>query len=277
MRIYQRMPGFEGVNAGGTATAKLPIGRQFHFLDLVYTGVTLAQMTEIRVLANGKPIHRYTATERDAMNQFLGLEGAGTPGILRIPFDRLMLRIKEGEMESALNTGNRDGDGRAINSLTLEVDIAGAATNPAFTLYAEQSEGRRDAGPGTILHVQRHTRNAAGSGEFEISDLPYGGATTMALVRTTFVTPNDRIDKIKVERGLYTIFERTTAVNEFAQKNGGGDRVPQAGYWVVDTTERGYAGEPIQVAGFSDFRYILTMSAAEDMPVLQETLGGLGD
>ena len=112
MRIEQRMPPFEGVAAGNTALIKLPIGRRFHSIFLIYSGVTLAQMTEIRVMANGKVFQRFTATERDNMNQFIGQAAAA--GILQIPFDRVGLKNREQEELTSVNTGVADAQGMLL-------------------------------------------------------------------------------------------------------------------------------------------------------------------
>lgn len=275
MRIYQEMPAFEGVVAGNTALCKLPTGRRYHFLDLEYSNLTLAQMNEIRITANGRPFQRFTAGERDALNQYLSMEAAA--GFLRIWFDRPFLRVKEGEALTGVNTHQkRDENGKRVDNFNVEVDIDGAAVDPSLKVHAEQSEGIPGMGPGTVPHIQRHTRSAAGAGEFQVSDLPYNTPTEQKLIRSTIVTPNDRVDKVEIERGLYSIFKRTKALNEWCQKNGGGDRVPQAGYFIIDSTERGYAGEPIDLEGFQDFRYKLGMSAAENLVFLQEYVGVLG-
>lgn len=267
-----RMPSFDGVQAGQTATAKLPIGHKYHELIIVYTGVTLAQMTEIRVLANGKVIHRYSASDRDAMNQFDGRAAAN--GELVIPFDRYGLKAKQMNEETALNAGPRGSNGRAIRSLHVEVDIDAAAAAPDLKIRALRSKVDENSGPGTVLHILKYTRDAAGAGEFEISDIPYGQRTSAALNRT-FFADGDNLDKLEIERGGYTIFERTASENDRAQTDG--IRVPQAGWYVYDTTEMGYGGDVVPLVGYQDFRYKCELAGAQTLVVYQETLGELGD
>lgn len=271
-RIETRMPNAEGVSAGSTALFKLPISRRYHALMLSYTGVTLAQMTEIRLFANGKVIHRYSATFRDLLNRFDGRAAAN--GVLVIPFDRYNLKNRGGEEETALNPDSFDDNGRGIRSLTLEIDIDGAAANPAFELNATQSE-KLPGGAGTVLHVMHYPRSAAGAGELQISDLPFGGVTTQALNRAIFVPSAGTIDKVSVERDTYLIWERKKALNEMMQADG--VRVPQSELFVLDKSEMGYAGDPIALAGFHDFRYKLECSAAMQIDCHMEYLGALGD
>ena len=271
-RIEVRMPAGEGIAAGQTATFKLPIGRRFHELQATYAGVTLAQMTEIRLFANGKVIHRYSAVDRDKINQFDGRAAAS--GILVIPFDRYNLKTLAGEEETALNTGSLDENGVGITSLYLEIDIAAAASAPAISFNATQSDAL-GGGAGTILHIQRHTRDAAGAGEFDVSDLPRGNATSIALNRLIVKPSANDISKVQIDRNQYVIFERTKALNEQVQADG--VRTPQSGYIVVDKTERGYGGDPIDLLGVSDFRYKFTMTGAATLTILSEYLGRLGD
>lgn len=271
-RIEVRMPAFEGVAAGQTATAKLPIGRRYHELQLTYSGVTLAQITEMRLFANGKVIHRYSGADRDSMNQFDGRAAAG--GILAIPFDRFNLITQAGREETALNTGSQSEQGLSINSLYLEIDIDGAAAAPAFSMTATQSDALA-GGPGTVLHVQRHTRDFAGAGVFDISDLPRGTATSIALNRIFFKPSANALTDVKIERNQYTIFERSATLNTRIQTDG--VRTPQGGIFAVDKTERGYGGDPIDLVGVSDFRYNLTVNGAMTVTVYSEFLGRLGD
>lgn len=271
-RIEVRMPGAEGVSPGNTAIFKLPVGRRFHELQLAYSGVTLAQMTEIRVLVNGKPIHRYPATVRDVMNQFDGREAAN--GILVIPFDRYGLKNRAGEEETALNTDSVGADGRKIGSLTVEIVIHPDATAPVLSMNATQSE-RLEGGPGSVMHVMHFPRTAGGAGELQVSDLPFGMLTSQALNRV-FIKPSaGTIDKVILERDTYTIWEREAALNSMMQQHG--IRVPQAGWFVIDKSEKGYGGDPVGLVGFHDFRYRLECSAAATVDFHVEYLGALGD
>ncbi len=270
-RITVRLPTPEGVTAGGTALAKLPTGRAYHLIYISYTGVTLAQMTEIRIKANGKVIHRYSAVERDAMNQFTGMAAAN--GVLTIPFDRRNLKLRPAEEETCVNTGQFAGQPQlqAITSFELEIDIDAAATNPKIELDSVQS-AQREGGIGAILHCVPFTRSSAGAGELQISDIPFKGITSPLLSRVFIKTANTT--KLKVEKDTYVVFERKKALNELIQADG--VRVPQTGYFVMDTTELGYGGAQIDLRGVNDFRYVLEMSGAEQIKIWPEYMGLLG-
>lgn len=269
-RVDLRMPGPNTTVAGNTAIFKLPVGRRYHELALVYAGITLAQMNEIRLLVNGKPVHRYTGTMRNIMNQFDGRADAATAGVLFIPLDRFDLKNRAGEEETAFNTG----PGTPVRSLTLEIDMDAAALGTSFDLYANQSDNSPDW-TGAFLHCLHYPRSVAGAGESEFSDLPYGGVTSQILNRA-FIKPSaGTLSQVKIERDTYTLFERSAALNEAVQTDFG--RVPQAGYYCLDRTERGYSADPIILRGAQDFRYKATFSAAAQVDFQLEFIGSLGD
>lgn len=273
-RITKRMPSPTGVGPGETALAKLPIGNRFHKLWIIYTGVTLAQMKEIRMLANTKVFHRYSGVERDVMNQYRGLDAAA--GILEVPFDRQDLLTRKGQEETAINTGaTNPNTGQIITALNLEIDVDAAAAAPSFQIYAEISDRIDGQGPGTMLHIKKHSRSAAGAGEFEVADLPFNQRTAMGL-NAAFIKPSaNDIDKITVERGLYKVFERPKALNEQVQSNG--YRYPQAGWHAVDFTENRFGGNTLNLVGYQDFRYLFDMTGAANLTMISEYMGQLGD
>ncbi|DAB27338.1 MAG: hypothetical protein A2513_04400 [Sulfurimonas sp. RIFOXYD12_FULL_33_39] len=274
-RISVRMPSPQGVGAGQTATFKLPIGRRYHALYLTYSGTTFAllHMNEIRVIVNGKVIHRYSGVECDTMNKFDGRAAAN--GTLTIPFDRYKLKTVPAEIETALNTGSIDPKtGVSITSVTVEIDIDALAVAPVLSMTALQSD-TLVGGAGTILHRGKFNYSPTGAGEFAISDLPRGNSTSMAQNRIVFIPDVNSISKVTIERNGYTVFERSKALNEMIQTDG--VRKPQSGYIVVDRTEGGYGGDPLSLLQVHDLRYKLEMTGASNITILTENLGRLGD
>lgn len=275
MLLEQRMPPFEGVAPGNQALIKLPIGRRFHHLYLHYSGVTLAQMTEIRILANGKVFQRFSATERDKMNQFVGLSAAD--GILQIPFERVGLKNREQQEVTAVNTNVRNPDnGAMISGLTVEIDIAESASAPSLKMSATQSAPVQ-GGPGPMLNIMKASRSIAGVGELEVSDYLYGTPVSQSLNRAYFVPSENQITKLTIERDLYNIWERETALNEWVQKNSDAGRNPIDGWWVMDTTERGYGANQIGLRGAQDFRIKFDCNGAMTVNGIIEYIGILGD
>jgi len=273
-RIEVRLPAGEGVADGQTATFKLPVGRRYHEIQVDFDGMNVADMQEIRIYANGKVIHRYSGEERDSMNKFDRRENTLTGKILILPFDRHALKTLFGEEQTALNTGSFDEAGNGISSLYIEIDIKSGVTAPKIAMTATQSE-KLEGGAGTVMHVQRHIRDFGGAGQVEVSDLPRGTVTSMALNRVFLVASTSTIDKVQIQRNTHTIFERKREVNTRVQMDG--MRSPQYGIFTIDKTERGVGGDPITLTGVNDFRYIMDLPVAMSVKFITEYLGVLGD
>jgi len=264
MRVTLRMPAPNGVAPGQTATFPLPIGRTYHTLLLNYSGITLAQMTEIRLVANGKVMRRITGgTRQDTFNKFCNLAAAA--GILRIDLDRPGMRLKDGEEFTALGTGFPN-DPQQVVTLNLEIDISAAAAAPAFSLKAIQSEPRPF---GMIAKIREFTHNAVAAGDFEIADLPRGDIIGRIWLSAA------GINSVRIERDGFVLFERTAAENTMVQLDG--FRTPQANYFVIDPSENGFAGEAYATNGAQDFRLIVNVAGAVAIPTIVEYLGGLGN
>jgi hypothetical protein len=281
-RVDQKMPAANSITAGGTITFRLPIGRRYHVMYLIGLGtlLTVADMTEIRILANGKVIQRFSGTHRDQMNQFDGRAAAVVSANafnLPIPFDRFGILTRAGEEETALKTGTVDPQtGKVINALSVEIDTAATHAITSMDLYATTSEtDAANPGPGTVPYCLKSTRDFTSSTQYDIADLPRGGVTTQFIDRIFMIPSTGTLDTFKVLANQYTVFERTDALNRRAQLDG--IRIPIAGQYVVDRTEHGYGGDPFDLRGLNDWRLQLTPSAALTLTAYTHYLGALGD
>lgn len=265
MKITRRLPSFEGVSAGATATLRCPIGLSYHQLLISYTGVTLAQMTEIRVVGNGKTFMRFTAGSRlDSVNQYHG-RGAAS-GVIVIDFTRNNMRTREAEMITLLGTGAPSQDGSVeLSTLAVEIDIAGAASAPALSAKAIQSPPQN---LGLIKHVREYTYNPLATGEFEISDIPKGHLFSAV----HFISAD--VNSVRVERDGYTVFERVAAENTLIQTDSL-YRKPQSGIFTFDPTELGLGGEALSTGDVFDLRFVVDMASAGALPVLVESIAPL--
>lgn len=280
-RIDVKMPNGESVVANGTATFKFPIGRRYHQIAFQFatTGgnpFSFADLKELRFFLNGAVFHRYSGTQREAMNRFDGRTPSpidASTFILVIPFDRYKLNTLAGEEETAVNTGSADPKtNQQITSFYCEIDIGNVSGSITCTVNALQSEAQA-GGPGTLLYTLPYTRTIAGAGDFEISDLPRGAAQNLAVNRTFLSLSANNITRTVVERNQYVVFDRTSAYNSRIQNDG--YRTPQPNYFVIDKTEYALGGDPIDMVGAADFRYRLTVDGAATCSILQEYLGTL--
>jgi len=257
------MPSFEGVAAGQTATCRLPIGRTYEQLLITYSGATLAQLNELRIIANGEVIHRITElTKLDSMNQYEGRAAAS--GVIVFDFNRFNMRTRAGEEFTGLGTGVLD-DPNKITTLSMEIDIDAAAVGSALSVKAIQSAPRP---VGQIIKTRQYIYTAGAAGEFEISDLPKGDTINKVYFGNHAANV---YTKVVVERDNFIEFERSVAENEVIQTDG--VRTPQAGYVVYDPTESGNGSESLGTAGVQDLRFRLTLTNAGQVPVTVETIG----
>lgn len=281
-RLEQKMPALTTAPANGnTATFRLPIGRRFHHLYLLGSGTTFApaDISEIRILANNKPLQRFSGADRDVMNLFDGRAGASIDASkfnLTIPFDRYRLSTRAGDEETALNTGSVDPKtGKSISSLTVEIDLGSTSTGTlALEMYASTSE-QLAGGPGTVPYILKSKRDYASATTYEWSDIPRGGLTSQFINRVFLNPSTGTLENLKVLANSYTVFERTAALNERVQRDG--IRVPQGGWYCIDRTERSYAGDPFDVRQLDDFRIRFDTSGGMTVTSYTEYLGALGD
>lgn len=265
MKGNSKLPSFTGVAANQTATLRIPIGWTYEQLWLQYSGVTLAQMTGIRLVANGITVLDYRgATVLDTINQFHGRAAAN--GFLAIDLNRFGLRTRQAEELTGIGTGlpPRNPGDTVIQTLALEVDIASAASNPALNCWAKRE------GPShldVIKHVRPFTYSPAGVGEYEVSDLPKGH-----LFNTVHLMSGD-VNALKIESDNRIVFERPDGLNRVIQADG--VRVPQSNVFTFDPTEEGNGGEMLRTAGVQDLRFRLEMGAAATVPIYVESIAPL--
>lgn len=267
LKTTRAMPGWEGVVAGQTATLRLPIGLTYHQLWTTFTGVTLAQMNELRVVANGEVIQRYgSGTLLDSYNQFDGRVAAvGAANILCIDFDRFGMRTRAGEEFTALGTG-LGNDPTPLTTLSLEMDIDAGAAASTLATVAVQSVPRA---LGLIKKVRAFTYNPAGAIVFEISDLPKGD-----LINRIFIDFSaGNLQNLQIERDNFRVFDRSDTVNERIQTDG--IRVPQASQYVYDPTEAGNGAESLVTQDVNDLRFFLDHTAAATDTIAVEYIGGI--
>lgn len=262
--LTQKMPSFQGVAAGQTATCYMPLGRTFHQLLITYSGATLAQLNELRLMVNGEAVQRVVElTELDVINKFEGRAAAS--GVIVLDLERFGLLTRGGREVTALGTGHPE-DSRPVQSLSLEIDIDAAATSPVLSMKALQSPARPS---GVIKKVRKHTYTVSATGEFEISDLHKKNGELINRV----IFKHASIDGLKIDRNNLAIFDRTAAENTLVQNDG--VRVAQSGYFVYDPTENGYGSEGLVTAGVQDLRFILDMSGTGSLEVTVESIAPL--
>lgn len=273
LKLTRKMPGVDGnIAAGNTLTFRLPIGLTYHQLMIEYAftdgGVPVAledAIGEIRVVKNGKPTWLLTATELNALNQFLSRTAAD--GILVLDFDRYNLRTRPAEEFTSIGTGFKD-DPTPLTTFTIELDIkpASGVDGGTITARARQSEARP---LGLFKKIRRFVDNVAGAGEFQKYDYPKGDLINAAYF---FESAND-IDNLRLERDDFVMFDRSKELNARIQIDG--VRTPQPNLYVYDTCEDGNGTDQLVTRGVHDMRWIFTVDGAMTLTTLMEYVGAL--
>jgi hypothetical protein len=279
-KITTKMPSAESVAAGSTATFRLPIGATYEQLLLSYSGTTfdLSHMSEIRLVGNGKVIMRFATVGAKSGGQVLDMfnqyEGrAAAAGVLVLDLVRFNIRTRANEELTGLGTGytpamagykEMGGLGVELSTLYLEIDIKATASNPVLSAKAVQSPKRP---LGVIKKVRQFTYSAGGAGDYEISDLPRGDLINKIYIHST------NVNSLKIETDRNVRFERNKAENELIQSDG--VRVPQTGLFVYDPSEIGNGSEALPTRNVQDFRVVLDMAAAGQVPVTVEYIGAM--
>lgn len=262
----RKMPSFEGVAPGQTATLRMPVGLTYHDLLIGYNQTTgspspATMFDEIRVLANGRTLQRWSDIgDLNAVNAFDGFAApTGGNDYIILPFDRRNLITRPGEELTAIGSGpptlrNAEGnpDPTPLATLTCEVDLKDSVTGPELDALARQSQ---PAFVGLVKKVRTFIYPLV-AGDIEIADLPRGDIINRIIIEAATVT------RLQILVDNYTIFDRTGGANSRVQR-ASLYRTPQNGYFIYDPTEQGYGSEGIVTANVGDLRLIVTSSAAD--------------
>lgn len=263
MRMLVRMPSLANVAPGGTATLNLPIGRTYEKLVLEYGGATLAQMKNIRLLVDGKPIQEYRdGEELRAVNRYY--ERHDADGFLTLWFVRPEMQRLEHQQVTALGTGDSAGNGR-VQTLQLEVDIDDAAASPTLKAHAWQSDPKP---LGQMTKVKRFTYSSATAGTFEIDNIPKGPR----LLAVHFIKDGGDISAIELEQNSRKVFEGSKGLFQYIQRQS--DRTPQTDYITLDFVQQGDLMQSIitEPRVVQDQRFRLTLDSPGSVVVLVEYL-----
>ena len=273
-QTYDKLQDIQGsLTPEGVAAVNMPLRRSYHFLDMTYSGVTLAQMSYLRLMINGRAEQTIKGADfLDVQNQFERAQAAS--GILRIPFERTGLLTRTAKESTIIGTGfpqdlNKDSDTFnpiPISTLSYEVEFAAGSFTPVLSFSAGRSEGRP---VGQIRKINNFIYQTTGSGDIQIADLPRQDPIT----RMIFKPSANNITNVLIEADGFKAFDRNTAQNIKAQLEGVRD--PQTGYWIVDFGENGYASEYILGRILQDLRITVTTDGAMSIDLQVETVGGL--
>ncbi|MGI2149375.1 major capsid protein P2 [Shewanella baltica] len=263
MRTTVKLPSFSNVAAGNTATLELPIGRTYDKIHIAYTGVTLAQMKNIRLEVNGKAILEFKDGQALAdYNKFYKRNTAN--GILDLHFKRDELKtLLEARM---FGLGTMSGASGVISNVTLRIEIDAAAAAPTLEGWAIQSD---KAEIGYITKVKNFPV-ALNTGVTEIDKIPRPASASIAAIH---IVTTAAITKVELEMDSLKAFEGGKTLIEKIQVDHG--RSPQAGRVTLDFVLEGDMLQAIPLAGLQDLRIRVYTDDAAAATVVVEYFDGL--
>lgn len=267
MRRKIVLTSINGVAAGQTATLDLPPGRRYFKIFAFYKG-TAAQaaiesdITEIRIIINGKVQRRFSAADLNVVNATRGY--AFVAGLIPIFFSESRRRTIIGEEGLGWGTAG-------VSTFRVEFDIDAAAVAPTLSAIAEVDDVVAPLGP--IVKWYKETFTATGAQTLNITTLPKRDQYGAIHCRSALVTRvKATVDSLEV----YDL-ERASAV-AFLQDRGFSMQASNFSVIFDDTDQvtdslpmaRQVAGSPTPV---NEFRLDVTASGAGAIPLLIERVG----
>ena len=229
------------VAAGRVAKISMRNGFLYHDLLIKFSGVTLAQLKQIRVKLNDEIIYRGAASFFDVMDFYENGTDAQTTGVLQIPFSRFGLSNLSASVLTGINVGDADPvTGALIAELSVEIEVDPAAAAPAFKVQARVGNTIVGAGPGYVRRIFDTTLTGVVVARREITDLaPIGvkSSQRMYLDRIFLNIAPSSVERIRaiVNRREEQIID--PKINEKLQlKNW---RKPVAGWIIIDRSVDG--------------------------------------
>lgn len=260
---------FSNVAASSKATAKFNnlLGYTIDRIILTLGGTfTKAQMTGIKLLANGKPIFEDAGSRVDSRMQYRGIAAAATQ--LTLDFSEIRSKTIIGQ-----GVGGIDTVSSGIRDLACEIDIGGA-TNPTLAALAQVSAAPQAdrSYAGLISKVLSFTQNFAAAGEFPV-EIPYGRQAGALIKRVFFF--GSTVTAARVKKNGIEVFNRSDALNDFIQ--GEYQRVPQSNIYCIDFIEDGNLSKAHNAANAQTHEWYLTVSGAGNVTIVAELLDPLGN
>ena len=262
--IVMDLPPFSNVVASGLATNQLNnlLGYTIDSIILELGGgaLTKAMLTNVKLIANEKPIFEDTGARIDSRMQYRGI--AANAAYLDLDFSEKRARTIVGQ-----KTGCIDTVSSGILKLSMEVTIAGATT-PTLSGYAVVSAAPQHADYGRLIaKVINSTQSPAAAGEFPFP-MQFGARRGAFVKRVHFF--GSTVTAVRVKKNGIEIFKATDARNDFLQ--GEFVRTPQANIFTIDFVVDGNMTEALALENVQAMDWLVTVSGAGNVIVVTEML-----
>lgn len=257
-RRLKKLPSLSNVTAGSTATLEIPKGLSIHQIMLKFTNLTLEQMKQIRMEVDGKVFQQFKDGARlDALNQYYA-RGATENGWIVLHFARPEFDTLAQKRLFALGTAD-------ISTLSLRIDIDGAAVDPKLEAYAIEAEQEPF---GLITKVKSFPASFATGGTHEVDNLPVPASARIAAIHLF----TDKVTHAELEINGNIAFQAPKTLEDKIQKDAG--RNPTADKFTMDFIKEDDFAQSQVLAGIQDFRIRMELSQATAFDIVVEYLDG---
>lgn len=262
----------QGANGIMTCDLKNLMGYSIDRIVLSLGGTfTKAQITGLQIKANAKIIFDDSGSNIDTRMKYRGIFDAA--GFLSLDFSEIRSKTIVGQQLGSLDTTF------GIGQLSIEATVAGA-TAPTLTAWAEVSApqvngaGAHVPEAALIGKVLRYMHQFSAGGNQLPFYIPHGAQGGTNVKRLHFFHGGNLTGVLVKKNGLI-IHESSTAFNEFNLKEY--QRVPQTNVYTLDFVKDGNQSNVLNTSGAQSFEIYGTLSAADQVTVVAETLDPLSN
>lgn len=175
MRNIAPLNKITGVAAGGTVSLTMPVNLTYDKVHLEYTGVTAAQIKNIKIELNGRTLTEY-ATLQDLINENTYYNREVTAGFATLHFVRSEVKSSKAPQLVEQRFFGLGTAGLSLCQIKFDIDAAAAA--PVINAYAEKSAA---SAPGWLFK-RRSFRFNFMEGINEVENIPRPRGAYIALI-----------------------------------------------------------------------------------------------
>ncbi len=259
---------FQGVAAGGTATARLPVGTTFLDVLIIATvaGVAatraqvIASFNQVRFLVDGKEKVTLTGTQFVALVEFYETGSIGDTGLVWWPFQRPWMQEVANQLAPAYGMVGKD-------SFQIEIDLDAAASVDGLKLSRYTHPIAENLG--SHIQVRRITPNFGATGDQFFDDLPKDPRERLYAMHIQCTVAN--LARIQIIADDAKIIDTTPAQIHQRYKYATHRRTPQTGFVHLDFCNRGLDVDALPLS-MKTLQMILTWenAAPNAFPIIME-------
>lgn len=273
-----KLPNVTNVGGNQTATIAMPVGAQsYESVNIRLTDIDKSEITNIQVLANGKPIQTWkTVDDLEAVSRYYGYPIDAK----EININFLRQHFTQSAQARLFNFGTLD-----LSTASVRFDIGAIASGksprveasaPRYTAIDEAGKVIQAANSiGAITKVRNFISSSSVAGEFEISDIPremFLQALHLKLTDPSGVAA--AITDCKIELNGQKVWDLShERMASYLTSKG---RTPQTGFYHIDFMLDNELGSQLALQGLQDFRIILNLDKAGAVVSYPEYWSGIG-